>query len=100
MSAESIVISAEKKYAGLFSICTIVNNQEEYNLMKESFIKKNFTSNTEFLIADNTAGNNFNAYTAIKRFLQDADGQYLIIVHQDVRGTKIRDRAGESIRHG
>lgn len=85
MSDESFVIPAEKKYARLFSICTIVNNWEEYQLMKQSFINKGFSGNCEYLVANNTDKNNFDAYTAIRRFLQDAVGQYIIIVHQDVR---------------
>lgn len=78
-------IAVTKKRDLLFSICTIITSKSEYALMKQSFIEHGFTQNTEFLIADNTNGNVFDAFTAINRFLQEASGQYIIIVHQDVR---------------
>ena len=85
MADGPLIIPAEKKYERLFSICTIVNNWDEYGLMKESFINKGFSADCEYLVADNSDKNNFDAYSAIRRFLQDAAGQYVIIVHQDVR---------------
>ena len=85
MNAEHVTIEAEKQYTRLFSICTIVNNFEEYGAMKQSFIDKGFANNCEYLVADNSDKNNFDAYSAIRRFLQDAGGQYVILVHQDVR---------------
>ena len=85
MNDEALAIPTEKKYQKVFSICTIVKNREEYRSMKESFIEKGFSSQCEYLVADNADKNNFDAYTAIRRFLQDAVGRYIIIVHQDVR---------------
>lgn len=58
---------------------------EEYKLMKESFESRGFTSGCEYLVADNCGGNRFDAYTAIARFIQQAKGSYIIVVHQDVR---------------
>lgn len=69
----------------LFSICTIVNNMQEYILMKQSFEQCGFTEECEYIIADNCAENNFDAYVAIKRFILQAAGKYIIVVHQDVR---------------
>ena len=69
----------------MFSLCTIVNDMEEYKLMKETFESCGFTGDCEYLIADNCAGNRFDAYTAIRIFLQQAKGKYIIVVHQDVR---------------
>jgi len=57
----------------------------EYQLMKVSFLDNGFAENCEYLIADNSLKNNFDAYAAIRRFLQEALGEYIIIVHQDVR---------------
>ncbi len=87
MNDEIVSIAAEKKYARQFSICTIVNDVAEYKLMKQSFIEKGFAGNCEYLVADNSVTNSFDAYAAIRRFLQDSQGQYVIIVHQDVRCT-------------
>ena len=68
-----------------FSICTLVTRMHEYEEMLQSFIDKDFTSaNCEFLYADNTAGNNFDAFSAINQFLKQAKGAYIIICHQDI----------------
>ncbi len=69
----------------LFSICSIVTNKEEYDLMHQSFKACGFTEDCEYIIADNTNENNFDAYNAINRFIHESRGKYLIIVHQDVR---------------
>lgn len=69
----------------LFSLCTLVTNKEEYAIMKQSFEDGDFTEGCEYIIADNSNGNRFNAYEAIRRFLSEAQGRYIIIVHQDVR---------------
>lgn len=68
-----------------FSICTIVNNMDEYGLMKKSFEEKGFVANCEYIIADNTLKNEFDAYEAISYFLKIAKGEFIIVVHQDVR---------------
>ncbi len=68
-----------------FSICTLVTSLEEYSLMKQSFWERGFTSDVaEFLYADNTNGNVFDAYSAIKKFLVVAKGKYIILCHQDI----------------
>ena len=72
-------------YAYTFSLCTLVNDMEEYKVMKESFESCGFTGNCEYLVADNCGGNRFDAYTAIRVFLQQAKGKYIVVVHQDVR---------------
>ncbi len=68
-----------------YSICTIVNDLAEYEIMKNSFIEKGFTHDCEYIIADNSNGNVFDAYEAISRFLKVGKGEFLVIVHQDVR---------------
>jgi hypothetical protein len=75
----------EKQYPLQFCICTIVTNMEEYGIMKASFEKVGFNIGCEYLIADNTSGNTFDGYNAIRRFLQESKAIYTIIVHQDVR---------------
>ncbi len=74
-----------KEYSVDFCICTIVTNMGEYNLMKTSFENAGFNSACEYLIADNTNGNIFDGYNAIRRFLQESKATYTLIVHQDVR---------------
>ncbi len=58
---------------------------QEYGVMKQSFEDAGFASGCEYLVADNCNGNQFDAYTAIRFFLKQAKGRYIIIVHQDVR---------------
>ena len=53
--------------------------------MKESFESAGFTNDCEYLVADNCGGNRFDAYAAIRFFVQQAKGKYLVVVHQDVR---------------
>jgi hypothetical protein len=69
----------------LFSICTIVNDTQEYDLMKSVFIEKGFNKQCEYIIADNCLQNEFDAYQAISQFIKISKGEYIIIVHQDVR---------------
>lgn len=86
MSATYRYISVERIFSHEYSICTLVTDWVEYDLMKDSFAKAGFDDqNSEFLVADNTAGNIFDAYEALNRFLNEAKGTYIILVHQDVR---------------
>lgn len=68
-----------------FSICTIVNNMDEYSLMQNSFKQSGFLNDCEYIIADNTKENEFDAYESISHFLKVARGEFIIVVHQDVR---------------
>lgn len=69
----------------IFSICSIITDEDEYNVMKQSFENCGFIDGCEYIIADNTQGNAFDAYQAVNRFIREAIGKYLVIVHQDVR---------------
>lgn len=82
---DAMIIDTEKKYEKVFSICCLVTDNEEYQLMKESFVRRGFEENSEYLVADNILANSFNAYQAIRRFFSESKAQYVIIVHQDVR---------------
>jgi hypothetical protein len=77
-----------------FSICSIITDMEEYGEMKRTFEQCGFDNGCEYLVADNTKQNQFDAYVAINRFLREAKGEYIVIVHQDVRcidpATKLR----------
>ncbi|MFC4212093.1 hypothetical protein ACFOWA_12910 [Pedobacter lithocola] len=68
-----------------FSICTLVTRKEEYNEMLQAFLDKGFSNLLcEFLFADNTKKNEFDAFSAINQFLKIAKGKYVIICHQDI----------------
>ncbi len=78
-------LTLKKDYPTEFCICTITTNLTEYENMKNSFTEKGFENNCTFLIADNSNGNIYNPYYAIKRFLQESNAKYTLVVHQDVR---------------
>jgi hypothetical protein len=84
----SDVVSISKtatEFSKQFSICCIVNNEDEYAQMQHTFLQNGFNDDCEYLIADNINGNQFDAYEAINHFIQKANGKYIIVVHQDVR---------------
>src|ERR1700678_2463821 len=71
-------------YRFMFSICTLVTDWNEYKAMRQSFENKCFTTDCcEYLVADNSKGNVFNAYTAINKFLSFSKAKYTILIHQD-----------------
>jgi hypothetical protein len=78
-------IDTVKKHSFKFSICTLVTNQEEYNEMVDSFKKAGFDEKfCEYIFIDNSKKNKYDAYKGINRFLSLAQGEYIIICHQDV----------------
>jgi hypothetical protein len=77
--------NANNKYLYQYSICTLVSDATTYHQMKTSFENNLFNSNnSEFLIVDNIDKNNMDAYEAITYFLKKAQGQFIIICHQDI----------------
>ena len=72
-------------YPYSFSICTLVTQWSEYEIMKSSFENNGFDDNCEYMQIDNAKGNVADAYEAIRYFLNNAKGEFVIIVHQDVR---------------
>src|SRR3978361_429096 len=68
-----------------YSVCTLVTRREEYQEMLNTFIQAGFTTDIcEYLIIDNSEVNIMDAYEGINSFLQNAQGEYLIICHQDI----------------
>ena len=68
-----------------YSICTLVTDIIEYNLMLDSFRNGGFDeSNSEFLFINNSEKNNADAFKGLNFFLQKAKGKYIIICHQDI----------------
>jgi hypothetical protein len=82
-----------------FSLCTICNNLEDYEEMKKSFELCGFNTTCEYLMADNSKENSFNAYEAIRRFLYESNAEYIIIVHQDVRCLDNKEYLSECLNH-
>ena len=75
-----------KPAAVRYSICTLVNNPDQYGGMVKSFHQADFNPpSCEFLYIDNSRGNKRDAYTGINQFLSHAQGEYIILCHQDVR---------------
>lgn len=72
-------------YAFRYAVCTIVNSWDEYAEMRTSFESAGFVDDTEYLVADNSKGNVYDAYQAIAGFFRQANSTFLIVVHQDVR---------------
>jgi hypothetical protein len=78
-------LPVEKRYNVKFSICTLVTDPREYGEMVRSFISSGFApEDCEYLYIDNTAANQRDAYAGCNLFLDSAQGQYVILCHQDV----------------
>lgn len=68
-----------------FSICTLVTKPDQYRDCLDSYRRGGFDEgSSEVLILDNTNGNTADAYVAINEFLQVAQGEYIILTHQDI----------------
>jgi len=93
-----VLTKVEPDYSYQYSICTIVNDLQEYDLMKESFKGCGFINDCEYLIFDNSKQNVVDAYQAIAGFIKQSKGKYLIIVHQDVRCIDNREQLGKCLQ--
>lgn len=68
-----------------YSICTLVSNQSEYSEMLASFERAGFSGDDcEYIYVNNVGRNQYDAYQAIRQFLNHARGKYVIFCHQDV----------------
>ena len=68
-----------------FSICTLVTDQEQYATMVRSFVSKGFDGNDcEYLYLDNTLENRYDSYRGLNMFLGVAQGDYIVLCHQDI----------------
>ena len=76
----------ERERGLLFTVGTLVNDLEEYELMLQSFAVKGFSSlNSEFIYIDNCKRNKMDAFEGLNRIINSAKGKYIILCHQDVR---------------
>jgi hypothetical protein len=68
-----------------FSICTLVTKWDEYRIMADSFIQAGFEpSSCEYLYIDNSNGNQADAFGGCNLFLNNAQGEFIILCHQDI----------------
>src|SRR5690606_10227683 len=84
-----------------FSICTLVNNKQEYEEMMASFVEAGFSLSTcEFLYVDNSGKNQFDAYAGLNIMLQRARGKYVILCNQELLINDYqRDKLAHRITH-
>jgi len=69
-----------------FSVCTLVTSRVEYAEMLASFEAGGFAAPTaEFLFIDNSGTNAFTAYDGLNRLIEAAQGEVVVLCHQDVR---------------
>ena len=69
-----------------FSIVTLMTRPDEYQEMIKSFVHAGFDPGTcEFLYINNQAGNQVDAFAGLNLLLQAAQGEYVILCHQDIR---------------
>lgn len=80
-----IINNSKPSYLYKYAVCTIVNNWNEYKEMRASFENAGFCEDTEYLVADNSKENRYDAYRSISEFFRQAQAAFLIIAHQDVR---------------
>jgi hypothetical protein len=68
-----------------YSFGTLATNLDEYRAMIAAFRDVGFTADDcEFLYVDNSIENRFDAFVAYNRFLQQAQGRYIVLCHQDI----------------
>lgn len=80
---EASAISAESI---TFSVCSIVNDLDQYRRMLESFEQAGFVQdNSEFLYVDNTNANSLDCYAGLNRLINQSVGRYIVLCHQDIR---------------
>ena len=66
------------------SLCTFVTDWNLYSKMVERFKAKGFVSFCEYIYIDNSEENKCSAYSGINKFLNRANGNIVIVLHQDV----------------
>jgi hypothetical protein len=84
MKHQHRVLSTKEEYPCVFSVCCLVTRWKDYEVAREAFELQGFNAGiSEFLVCDNLATNQFDAYQAIRAFLREARGRYVVIAHQD-----------------
>jgi hypothetical protein len=77
-------LNSEQEWAHQFSVCCLITRWKDYEVARAAFELQGFdASNSEFLVCDNSLTNHFDAYQAIRLFLREARGRYVVMAHQD-----------------
>lgn len=81
---DHVCLPAERVWRKEFSICCLVTRWSDYRAVRAAFAEQGFSdADCEYLVCDNGEGNRFSGFDAVRRFLQSAEGKYVLIVHQD-----------------
>lgn len=67
-----------------FSICTLMTRPDQYAAMLRSYRAAGFGDDCEYLCIDNSSGNVHDAFSGYNAFLLEAQGEFIILTHQDV----------------
>lgn len=68
-----------------YSICTLVTDPAEYQLMVKSFHNAGFNQDhCEFIYVDNSKKNKYDAFEGLNKMITAASGRYIILCHQDI----------------
>lgn len=67
-----------------FSICTLVTKPDQYAQMLQSYRDAGFGGDCEYLCIDNSRGNLYDAFSGCDAFLAEAQGEYIVLTHQDI----------------
>lgn len=68
-----------------FHICTIVNNWEQYENMRTSFLNAGFDeTRCRYSFFDNRQENHHDAYSALDQTIENTKEPYIIFCHQDI----------------
>ena len=86
------VLRRDRSSAYAFSVCTLMTRPDQYERMVRSYRDAGFGADCEFLCIDNSRGNMYDAYGGYNAFLVEAQGEYVILTHQDVE-LRFDDRA-------
>jgi hypothetical protein len=83
--------------AKAYTVATLVTKPDQYAAMIASFKAGGFDgADCEYLYLDNTGANALSAYQGLNRLLDEAEGEHVILCHQDVRllddGRAVLDR--------
>lgn len=71
-----------------YTIGTVVSDWSQYNDMQKSFIDAGFTPpECQYISLSNVDSNNYCLYSGYNKILSEADGDIVILVHQDVRAS-------------
>ena len=69
-----------------YTIATLVTKPDQFAAMVASFKAGGFDGqDCEYLYLDNSGGNGLSAFQGLNRLLDEAEGTYVVLCHQDVR---------------